>query len=140
MFLSHLHLLSYIGTQQPTLLFISYYNAKSSEMFQKSANFNLRAYGAMKLPILAIWLFRKSLASEGTLTLSPLPVYRERGKIEAAGNPAIGRVIDVVEAGLRNRQAGFDAERVALAELRDSENGRKLMGEFFARQAARKKN
>jgi 3-hydroxyacyl-CoA dehydrogenase / enoyl-CoA hydratase / 3-hydroxybutyryl-CoA epimerase len=58
---------------------------------------------------------------------------------EGANYPAVLRVIRVVEAGLNDPQAGMDAERIGLAELRETEAGKSLLRLFFLRQQARKR-
>jgi 3-hydroxyacyl-CoA dehydrogenase / enoyl-CoA hydratase / 3-hydroxybutyryl-CoA epimerase len=65
-----------------------------------------------------------------------LPTQRENQKDNPV--PAAGRVIEVVEAGLKDPQAGFDAERAALAEMRQTPAGQNLMRLFFLKQQARK--
>ncbi len=55
--------------------------------------------------------------------------------------PAKARLIDVIREGIMHGpQAGFDAERRAIVELRNSAECRELMNQFFARQAAKKRD
>jgi 3-hydroxyacyl-CoA dehydrogenase/enoyl-CoA hydratase/3-hydroxybutyryl-CoA epimerase len=65
-----------------------------------------------------------------------LPTLREKEKNNPV--PAARQVIDVVEAGLKDPQTGFDAERASLAEMRQTPIGQNLMRLFFLKQEARK--
>ena len=53
--------------------------------------------------------------------------------------PAPRRAVEVMRVGLADRQAGLDAERAALIELRDSVEGRNLLRLFALKQGAKKR-
>ena len=53
--------------------------------------------------------------------------------------PAPRRAVEVMRAGIADRQAGLDAERAALVELRDSTAGKNLLRLFALKQGAKKR-
>jgi 3-hydroxyacyl-CoA dehydrogenase/enoyl-CoA hydratase/carnithine racemase len=53
--------------------------------------------------------------------------------------PAPRRAVAVIRAGLSDRQAGLDAERAALVELRNGTAGRNLIRLFSLKQSAKKR-
>ena len=71
---------------------------------------------------------------------SVLDAMLERLGGDAANTPAAHRAVQVIQTGLREgKQAGFDAEREGLADLRDSTAGQNLLRAFTMRQDAKKK-
>jgi 3-hydroxyacyl-CoA dehydrogenase / enoyl-CoA hydratase / 3-hydroxybutyryl-CoA epimerase len=56
-----------------------------------------------------------------------------------SSTPAKARLIEVIREGIMHGpQAGFDAERRAITELRNTPECRELMNQFFARQAKKR--
>ena len=53
--------------------------------------------------------------------------------------PAPRRAVEVMRAGIADHQAGLDAERAALVELRDSTAGKNLLRLFALKQGAKKR-
>jgi 3-hydroxyacyl-CoA dehydrogenase/enoyl-CoA hydratase/3-hydroxybutyryl-CoA epimerase len=83
-------------------------------------------------------------ARERTPIAAPSEGYFETAEAEAGKKagphvPAPVRLVKVVAEGvLRGAQAGYDAERAALCDLRETEAGKQLMRGFFLRTGAKK--